>query len=265
MTGRVAAGMVNATFNVENHAGVVTIDREEKLNAVDSETKLAIIEQLDTYRDDDDVRAVVFQSTGNRAFSAGGDVSEIPEVDYSLEYFTETWEALFTEMYDLGMPTIAKVDGITLGGGFDLVLHCDFAIAAEDARIGQPEIDLGIVNHFSPPMLLQQVGLRKTMELLMTGETISGSEAANIGLVTRSVPRSDLDDAVDDLVTTLVNKSPQIAKKVKEGIYACANMSPDAGKTYLERVSLESARTDPDYREGVDAHLEDREPNWTVD
>lgn len=257
--------MVNATFTVEGHAGYITIEREEKLNAVDSETKNAIVEKIDAFRDDDSVRVVVLRSEGDRAFSAGGDVQEIPEVDYSLRYFTESWEKLFRTMKDCGMPTVAKVDGITLGGGFDLMLHTDIVIAADDAQLGQPEIDLGIVNHFSPPKLLQQVGFRKTVELLLTGETISGADAADIGLVTRSVPRERLDREVDELVETLANKSPRIAKKVKEGIYTSANMAPDAAKDHLESVSLESARVDPDYREGVDAHLEDREPDWTVE
>lgn len=257
--------MVNASFAVENHAGYITIEREEKMNSVDSETKNAIIEKIETYRDDDEVRAVVIRSEGDQAFSAGGDVQEIPEVDYSLSYFTESWAELFRTMRDSGMPTVAKVDGITLGGGFDLMLHTDIVVAADDARIGQPEIDLGIVNHFSPPKLLQQVGFRKTIELLLTGETISGAEAADIGLVTRSVPREELDDEIESLVGTLVNKSPRIVKKLKEGIYASSNMAPDAATSHLERVSLESARVDPDYREGVGAYLENRDPSWKVE
>lgn len=257
--------MVNASFERKNHAAYITIERTEKMNAVDTETKLEIIERMKEYPDDDEVRAVVIQSAGEKAFSAGGDVAEIPEVDYSLEYFTETWEELFDAMTSMGVPTITKIDGITLGGGFDLMLHSDFAIAADDARIGQPEVDLGIVNHFSPPKLLQQVGFRKTLELLMTGETISGSEAAEIGLVTRSVPREELDDEIDSLVETLVNKSPRILGKIKKGIYTSRDMSPTAATAHMERVSLESAREDPDYQEGVDAQLEDRDPEWTVE
>lgn len=254
--------MVNATFSIEDYVATVTIEREEKLNAVDSETKQTIINKLNEYNEDDDVRAVVFQSAGDRAFSAGGDVNEIPEVDYSLEYFTDSWDDLFTTMRHIDIPTIAKVDGITLGGGFDLMLRADFVVAADDASIGQPEVDLGIINHFSPPMLLQQVGLRKTFEIMMTGETMSGAEAADIGLVTRSVPRDQLDDEVDNLANSLIKKSPRVIKKLKNGIYASTNMHPDAAERHLERVSLESARVDPDYREGVDALLEDREPEW---
>jgi enoyl-CoA hydratase/carnithine racemase len=257
--------MAHVSFSVENHAAYITIEREEKLNAVDSESKREIIEKLDEYRTDDGVRAVVFQSEGDTAFSAGGDVQEIPEVDYSLKYFTESWDELFSKMRRLPMPTIAKVDGITLGGGFDLLLHADFVIAADGAKIGQPEVDLGIVNHFSPPQLLEQVGVRKTFELMMTGETISGADAAAIGLVTRSVPLEDLDGEVDELVDTLVHKSPRVLEKLKSGIYASTDMTPAAATTHLEQISLESARRDPDYQEGVDAHLEDREPNWTPD
>ena len=257
--------MVNATFSTREYAGYITIEREEKLNAVDSETKQAIIEQIEQYQSDDAVRVVVLQSAGDRAFSAGGDIQEIPDVDYSLEYFTESWDKLFRTMRNVGLPVVAKIDGLTLGGGFDLMLHADFAIAANDAQIGQPEVDLGIVNHFSPPKLLQQVGLRKTMELMLTGETISGSKAAEIGLVTRSVPTDELDSEVADLVETLANKNPRTIKQLKEGIYASANMAPDAAKAHLEQISLTNAREHDDYREGVDAQLEDRDPSWTIE
>ena len=145
------------------------------------------------------------------------------------------------------------------------MLHSDFVIASTDAQIGQPEVDLGIVNHFSPPKLLQQVGLRKTMELMMTGETISGREAADIGLVTRAVDPDSLDSEVDDLVDTLVNKNPRTLKQLKEGIYASANMAPDAAKAHLEYISLTAAREHDDYREGIDAQLEDREPRWKLE
>lgn len=257
--------MVNADFTVDDYAAYITVRREEKLNAIDTPTKNEMIDRLREYKDDEEVRVVVFQSEGDRAFCAGGDVQEIPETDYSLKHFTDSWEELFATMRNLGVPTVAKVDGVALGGGFDWLLHTDFVIAASDAELGQPEIDLGIVNHFSPPMLLEQVGFRKTMELLLTGETISAAEAAEIGLVTRSVPRKELDDEVDSLVDTLVNKNPRIAAKVKEGIYTSLELSPSAARSHLEEVSLESARTDPDYREGVDAQLEGRDPDWTVD
>ena len=254
--------MANAEFSVRDHVGYVTIQRENALNAIDSPTKFEIIDTLRDYRDNDDVRVIVFQSEGNQAFVAGGDLQEVPENNYSLKYFTDSWDELFKTMMSMGKPTVAKVDGWALGGGFDLLLHTDIVIAADDAMIGQPEIGLGILNHFSPSMLPDLVGLRKTMELMLTGEPISGEEAAEIGLATRSVPRESLDEEVEDIVNTIKGHSPRIVKLVKEGIYTSINMTPDAARNHLEIKSLESARNDPDYMEGVRAQLEDREPEW---
>jgi enoyl-CoA hydratase/carnithine racemase len=257
--------MVNASFDVDDGGGYVTIEREEALNALDTPTKEAITDQLREWRDDDAVRAVVFRSAGDRAFCAGGDIDEIPEVDYSLSYFTETWEALFETMRTLGKPTIAAVQGYALGGGFDLVMHTDLPIAADDALLGQPESGLGIVNHFAPPMLLATVGQKKTMDLMLTGEPITGEAAAELGLVSRSVPADDLDDEVESVVAAIAEKSPRVMRKLKAGINTAAELSPAAGREHLERVSLHAARNDPDYREGVEAQLEDREPDWPAD
>jgi enoyl-CoA hydratase/carnithine racemase len=224
-------------------------------------TKRAIIERVRDYRNDDSVRVVVFQSQGD-SFCAGGDLQEVVEGDYALEPFTDSWEELFEAMMDLGKPTVARVDGYTLGGGFDLMLHTDIPIAAEDAKLGQPEVGLGIVNHFSPPMLQAKVGLTKTLDMMLTGEMISGEEAARLGLVARSVPAEDLDDEVDSVAESLAAKSPRVLRKLKDGIYATAEMSPRASRSYLEATALDAARNDPDYREGVDAQREDREPRW---
>ena len=254
--------MSHAEFTVEERVGYVTVDREDALNAIDTPTKRDVIDTLAAWRDDDAVRVVVLRSAGDRAFCAGGDITEIPEVDFSLRHFTASWAELFEVMRSMGAPIVAKVDGYTLGGGFDLMLHADLVVAADDAMLGQPEVGLGIVNHFAPPLLLRTVGLRKTMELMLTGEPVSGAEAARIGLVTQSVPREALDDAVDDLVATLLEKSPRVLGELKRGVYLSLELSPAAARDHLEAVALEAARTEPDYREGVEARLEGRDPVW---
>ena len=254
--------MVNADFTVRDAVATVTIDREEALNAVDTETKLAITERLESYREDDDVRAIVFESAGDRAFVAGGDLEEVPEVDFDLSYHTETWEALFDTMTRLGKPTVAKVDGWALGGGFDLLLYTDIVIAADDAMIGQPEVGLGILNHFSSAMLPSLVGLRKTMELMLTGDPVTGTEAAEMGLVTRSVPREELDETVDRIVESILENPSPIVGAVKEAIYSSIDLGPSAARQHVGTHSLSSARSEPYYEEGVRAQLEDREPDW---
>jgi enoyl-CoA hydratase/carnithine racemase len=253
--------MVNASFTVADSVATVTIDRPDKLNAIDLPTKMEIIDRLETYRDDDDVRVVVFESTGD-AFSAGGDLGEVVSKNYQLTPFTESWEELFDLLHSLGKPTVAKVDGYALGGGFDLVLHTDVVIASEDAVFGQPEIDLGLVNHFSPPLLHRTVGLRKTIEIMMLGEHIGAERAAEMGLITRTVPADDLDDEVESVVAELKSKPPRIMKKLKEALYDSLEMSPASGRKHIERVAVESVREDPDHPEGVDALLEGREPDW---
>jgi len=253
--------MVNAAFTVEDGIARIELQRPEALNAMEMPTKREIIERVRAYRDDDSVRVVVFQSEGD-SFCAGGDLKEVEEHDFALEPFTDSWEELFEAMMNLGKPTVARIDGYTLGGGFDLMLHTDIPIAAADAKLGQPEVGLGIVNHFSPPMLQASVGLTKTLDLMMTGELISGEEAERMGLVARSVPREELDEEVNGVVESLTEKSPRVLRKLKDGIYATAEMSPRASRSYLETIALDAARTDPDYREGVEAQLEDRDPDW---
>ncbi|WP_254864706.1 enoyl-CoA hydratase/isomerase family protein [Halovivax gelatinilyticus] len=253
--------MVNAGFAVEDGVGRIELQRPSALNAVDLETKDAIIERVREYGERDDVRVVVFSSEGD-VFCAGGDIGEVRDLDYALSPFTESWNELFEAMMGLSVPTVARVDGWALGGGFDLVLHTDIPIAAEDARLGQPETGLGIVNHFSPPILQETVGLTKTLDMILTGDPISGREAADRGLVARAVPADDLDDEVARVVDSLREKPPEIVEKAKRGIYAAAEMSPRASRSYLEAIALESAREDPYYREGISAQLEDREPEW---
>lgn len=253
--------MVNAGFELEDGIARVILQRPEKLNAVDLQTKLEITDRMRAYRDDEDVRVVIIESEGD-AFCAGGDIEEVKEHDFALQPFTDTWEDLFEAMLHLGKPIIARIDGYTLGGGFDLMLHTDIPIAADDAQLGQPEVGLGIVNHFSPPMLQARIGLTKTIDMMFTGETISGEEAADIGLVARSVPADELDEEVNRVANRLSEMSPRVLRKLKDGLYATAEMSPRAGRSYLETVALEAARNDPDYREGVLAQLERRDPEW---
>jgi enoyl-CoA hydratase/carnithine racemase len=256
--------MANADFAVEEEIGYVTIQREAALNAIDTPTKLEILDRLEDYRVDDDVRAVVFQSDGDRAFTTSGDLDEVVNVDFDLSYHTETWDELFKSMMRLGKPTLARVDGWALGGGFDLLLHTDIVIADEDAMIGQPEIGLGILNHFSPAMLPSLVGLRKTMELLLTGDPISGAEAERIGLVNRSVPATELDEEIEAVLDSIRDNPARITKHVKDAIWASIDMTPSAAREHIEARSLDSARTEPYYEEGVRAQREDRAPDWDL-
>lgn len=248
-------------FDVTDGVATVTLQRPEALNAATTEMKTEMIDRVREYGDRDDVRVILLRGAGD-AFCAGGDIKEVPEVDYSLSHFTESWEELFDALRTCGVATVAQVDGVCLGGGFDLMLHCDFVVATDDAKLGQPESKLGIVNHFAPPMLREMVGWRRAMELVMTGEPVDGATAAEMGLVTRSVPADEVEEEIESLCGSLTAKSPRVLAKLKRGMYESMDMSPGAAKDHLGRIAHEAVRTDTDYQEGIDAQLEGREPEW---
>lgn len=254
--------MVDVEFTVADEVGRVRLTRPDALNAVRLPTKRAVVDRLREWDGDDEVRVVVIESEGE-AFCAGGDIEEVRERDYALEPFTDSWRELFETMTGMAQPTVARVDGYALGGGFDWVCHADIAVAADDATLAQPEVGLGIVNHFSPPKLRAAVGDARTRDLMLTGRQVTGAEAATMGLVARSVPAPELDDEVESVVDALRAKSPRVLRKLKAGLYETLDASPTAARDHLERVALEAAREDPDYREGVAAQLENREPDWS--
>ena len=251
----------DVAFDVADGVATVEFRRPEALNAVTTGMKAETTDRVRAYGDDPDVRAIRLRGAGGD-FCAGGDITEVPESDYSLSEFTEGWADLFDALRTCGVPTVAQVEGVCLGGGFDLMLHCDFAVAAEDATLGQPESNLGIVNHFAPPLLREMVGWRRAMELVMTGDPVDGAAAAEMGLVTRSVPADDLDSEVETLLDSLTAKSPRVLRRLKRGMYESLDMPPDAAQDHLGRIAHEAVRTDPDYREGIDAQLEGRDPEW---
>jgi len=256
--------MVNATFSVADGVARIRVEREEALNSIDLETKEEIIERLGEYDDDEDVRAVLFETAGEKAFSAGGDLKEVVEEDFALEPFTESWDRLFTRMTTMDTPTVAKLDGFTFGGGFDLMLHTDIVVAAEDAKIGQPEVNLGIVNHFSPAFLPPAIGTKKTLDLLLTGDPITGAEAKELGLVARAVPAEELDAEVESVLSSLKSHSPEILSRIKSVVYEGIEMSPSAARDHAENVAHEAAEG-PWMREGVEAQLEKRDPSWAYE
>jgi len=257
--------MADVEFEASAGVGWVSFRNEEKRNALTLGMKDEMIEILRRVGEKDDIAVVVLESAGTDAFCSGGDLQEIPDHDFRLERFFNSWEQLFETMRTVEKPIVAKVDGWTLGGGFDMMLNTDIVIAADDAMMGQPEIGVGVMNPFSAALLPELVGLRKAMELMLTGKPISGREAESIGLVTRSVPDEALNEQVQRTVDALCQYSPRVLALVKEGMYDTIEMTPTAAYHHLKDRSLKKANSDPDYMTGVTAQLEGREPDWSED
>ena len=160
--------------------------------------------------------------------------------------------------------TVASVHGHCLGGGAELAMVCDIVYTSDSAQWGFPEIKLGCYPPVACTALAAVVGQKRAAELILTGKTISGSEAANIGLATRSVPPEDLPNAVNECLDDLIALSPAGLAVTKKALYAWDAMHFDKGLARAEKIYLDDLMKTSDAREGIEAFLEKREPRWSA-
>lgn len=251
-------------FSVDNHVARVRIDRPERMNAVDDATWDALEEIWQKIEADGDVRVVVLSGSGEKAFCAGADMKGGNALS-GLEYWENARPGGFgglTLRKSLQVPVIARVNGIAVGGGFEMVLGCDIVVAAEHASFGLPEarvgrmpLDGGMI--VLPRMIPQKVA----MGMLMTGKRISAQEAKDYGLVNEVVPAEELDAAVDRWVADILKCAPLSVKAIKESVKETIDLP--AQQAMAKRLpALVAALESEDADEGPLAFREKREPNW---
>jgi len=244
---------------VEDQVAWVVINRPQVLNALNSEAHRQLREALRKAEEDPSVKVVVLTGEGDRAFCAGADVREFVdakpiEVRRHVEDSRKTVEALVK----LSKPVVAMVNGLALGTGCELVLACDLAVASLDARLGQPEVKLGMMPGLGATQRLTAlVGPKKAKELLMTGRTVSGEEAARLGLVNMAVPREELKRTVEELVEELKRHDPAVLRLIKDAVNRPLEALLDAGLNIeLECFALNFSQEAP--HRGVKEFLEAR-------
>lgn len=256
--------MSGVDFDIDRGVAYLTIKRPEVRNALSTEARSTMIDRLKSIQNDDDVVAVVIRGSDGE-FCSGGDMAELREYDFSadgLAALIDSWRELFDTMMSIGKPTIAQVEGHALAGGFNMLLHTDIVIAADDARFGVPELEVGMVDPFATTVLAHHVGLHHTLDMVLTGRLVTGREAQRIGLVSRSVPADRLDEEIDRIVESLGAVSQALLERTKTVTYAGVEMSPTAASVHAERVAVREAREGDAYPEGFKAFLEDRDPEW---
>ena len=240
---------------------LVTIDRPEVLNALDSETMRQLTEVLDRLDVDPDCHCIVITGAGERAFAAGADIGEL--VDATPESLAaaapfERWDRVGR----LRTPTIAAVRGYALGGGCELALACDMIVAADDAVFGQPEIRLGIIPAAGGSQrLTRAVGKARAMELVLTGRLLPAAEADRLGLVTRVVPAAETMSVALALAAEIAGMPP-LAVMAAADVIASAEELPLHEGLVTERRAFEALFATEDQREGMRAFLEKRRPEW---
>jgi enoyl-CoA hydratase len=249
----------NLLVQRESGVAVLTIQRPQRLNALDAATLDDIRQAVLDFQQDESIRCVIVTGGGDKAFVAGADVNEIARdtSDGALQRALRG-QRVFDLIEQLGKPVIAAVNGVALGGGCELAMACTLRIAADTARFGQPEISLGLIPGFAGTQRLARlVGKTRAMEMILTGSSISASEALAIGLINRVVPAANLMSAARTLASELATK-PAIALR-----YAMAAINNGLEMPFAQGCQLEASlfgmvTTTEDMREGTKAFLEKR-------
>jgi enoyl-CoA hydratase len=257
--------MSHETLRIEHDGAVavVTIDRPEKRNALSAQVRAELIAALDALRDDESVRVLVVTGAGEKAFVAGADIAEFAQRTPLEQRAAMTGRRVFDEIAAYPKPVIAMINGFCLGGGCELALACDVRVAADTAKLGQPEINLGIIPGGGGTQRLPRVvGMGQAMRLVLSGEIIDAAEALRIGLVDVVHPAADLRQKTMDFARAMATRSPVALRMAKSAVRAAAEMPLAAGLAYETEAFVTCFASD-DKREGVAAFLEKRPPEFT--
>jgi enoyl-CoA hydratase len=245
-----------------DHIAVITINRPKVLNALDVPTLLELESAFDRVERDDEIRVVILTGAGERAFVAGGDIADLNSRNGLAHYreFAEIVHRVFRKIEICDKPTIAAVNGYALGGGTELVLATDIRILAENARLGLPEITLGLFpGAGGTQRLIRQIPPCRAKEIMFTGEQISAAEAVAIGLANKVVPRANVLAEARTLATKIATKSPLVLKLLKRTLTNGADMPLSAALPY-EQSMIGLVLDTSDAHEGCTAFLEKRAP-----
>ena len=238
---------------------VITVNRPKVLNALNAGTISDLDRAIQTVRERPELRAVIVTGAGDKAFVAGADIKELAEVDaVGGQALARRGQEVFRRLEMLGRPVIAAVNGFALGGGCELAMACTLRLAAAGARLGQPEVKLGLIPGYGGTQRLARlVGAAKALELILTGEPIDADEACRIGLVNRVVPGEKLMEEAEALARAMMDRGPVAVRLATDAVYRGLDMSLDDGLE-LESVLFGLSCATEDKGEGTRAFLEKR-------
>jgi len=257
---------------VEDGQALLTIDRPAARNALSPEVVQGLRAALARAEADPSVRVVVLTGAGDRAFCAGADLSGMAPRDakgpgdpVADHHAARGWLAeLFEEMWHLGKPIVARVQGWAMAGGLGLALACDMVVASDRARFGAPELDVGLWPYMVTVPMLRSMPPKKALEMMMTSRVVDAEEAGRIGFVNRVVPHERLDEEVAELAAVLASKPPGVMRLGRESFYAVVDSAAAEALPYLHAMLTVTSQT-AEAAEGIAAFAEKRPPAWRAE
>lgn len=242
----------------------VTVNRPDKLNALNVKAKAELKELFESLTTDASVDVVILTGAGEKAFVAGTDIGELTDLKTgSGTQFAAGGQAVLSRIEGLGKPVIAAVNGYALGGGCELALACHIRVASENARFGQPEVNLGVIPGYGGTQRLPRlIGEGKAMEMILTGDPIDAQEALRIGLVNKVVPLKDLMASCREMALKIASKGQAAVRLSLQAVHASQETHLDEGLEMEAGLFGAACGTD-DFVEGTKAFLEKRKPRFT--
>ena len=253
----------NLQFAVADGVATVTIDRPKALNALNSETLSEMEKAFDACRDDEGVRAVLVTGAGEKSFVAGADINELATMQpLTAKAIAHRGQQVLAKLEEMGKPTIAMVNGFALGGGLELALACSLRTASTTARLGLPEVSLGIIPGYGGTQRLSRIaGPGVAREWILTGDMFSAEEAHRVGVINRLFPPAELLEGTMKMIHTILSRGPIAVRFALEAIGRGTNMPQRQGEL-LESDLFGLAASTADMREGMQAFIEKRKADF---
>jgi len=253
----------NIRLNVQNGIGFISINRPQQLNALNISTIKELSENLKKIETDKTIKVAILSGEGNKAFVAGADIKEFANFSKKEgeDLARNGQESLFNLIENFSKPVIAAVNGFALGGGLELAMSCHIRIASQNAKMGLPEVSLGVIPGYGGTQRLAQlVGKGRAFEMITTGQMISAKTALDYGLINHLVPQQDLIDKCIGIADQIMKNSPNAIASAIKSINAGFENDTDGFK--VEINSFGDCFENDEFKEGTKAFLEKRKPNF---